>query len=105
MKDDDSSQFRPVNAELGKTPSVGPVPGHQLYPWGIIVIIAWFIAKGLFGLGTLATLCVAAWLIISWTILTGRNPWRYLSKYTRVRPWTSDYRAFVSLLPQSRKRK
>lgn len=96
----DESNFRAVNATLGNSPSVGPLPGNQFIPWTVILVLAWFIGQGLLGLGMLKTAFLAAWLIGSWWILTGSKPWRYLSKLMTVPDWTVGYIRYFPLLKE-----
>ncbi len=91
------SKFRIVNQSLGDTPSVGPLPGNQFIPWACLIVIAWMF-NSIFSLGLLKTGCLAAWLIGSWSLVTGSKPWRFMSKLTSVPYWACGYLTYKSLL-------
>lgn len=92
--------FRTVNQTLGTSPSVGPLPGNQFIPWAVIIILAWFVGQGLFGLGYLKTAFLAAWWIGTWWVLTGNKPWKFLAKFQSVPQWTIGYLPHQPLFPE-----
>ncbi len=93
----DQNTFRAVNQSLGDSPSVGPVSGNQIVPWAVLAGLGWFISE-LLGFGLLEKACAIAWLIFSWSLLTGAKPWEYLSKYVPLPYWTCGYKQYKSLL-------
>ncbi|BDA66734.1 hypothetical protein CAL7716_009000 [Calothrix sp. PCC 7716] len=104
MAEDRDKEFRPVNQILGTQPSLGPIPADQLFPWIIIILLAYFIVNGFFGglfsdewQKWLWTILIAGWGIATWWILTGGKSWRFLSKFIGVPIWTrgaARYKSF-----------
>lgn len=99
----DQSNFRYVNATLGTAPGVGPIAGNQLIPWAMLAVGAWFFGQGLLGLGLLKTVLLTAWLIGSWSLLTGTKPWKFLSSFTPVPYWACSYVFYQSPLKEEDK--
>lgn len=81
MTNPENKKFRSVNRILGSQPSLGPIPGNQVFPWAIIVFISYFIGYNVLRLGWLNTILIAAWLMGTWWILTGNHSWRFLAKF------------------------
>lgn len=92
---------RTVNQSLGESPSVGIVPGTQLIPWVLIFVIGWYagdILGQLLGASIVLNLCTIAWLIFSWTLLTGRRPWIFASYFLEPPNWCCGYYTYQPLL-------
>jgi hypothetical protein len=77
-------EFRTVNRILGAQPNLGPIPGDQVIPWVIFMILAYVLGRNIFMLDYLQCFFLAAWMIATWWILTGRQAWRFLSKFISV---------------------
>jgi hypothetical protein len=75
--------YRPVNAMLGAQPKIGPLPANQLFPWMVISLGLWFLAS-LVSLPTIWTILLVFWGDVTWWLLTGKQPWRFLSKFIGV---------------------
>lgn len=72
---------------LGAQPKIGPLPANQVLPWMTIGISIWFFAS-MFSLPTIWTVLLIFWGDITWWILTGKQPWRFLSKFIGVPSFT-----------------
>lgn len=94
-----NDQFRPVNQQIGDKPAVGPIASEQLIPWALLGALACIISS-LFQFSTVQTIFVVAWLIASWWLLTGKTPWKFLSKFIRTPSWSQGYVAYTPLLPK-----
>ncbi len=77
-------EFRTVNRILGAQPNLGPIPGDQVIPWVIFMIFSYLVGRNLLMLDYLQCFFLAAWMIGTWWILTGRQAWRFLSKFISV---------------------
>jgi hypothetical protein len=77
---DPQSAYRPVNAMLGSQPRVGPLPANQLFPWTIISLGLWLVASFI-SLPLIWTVLLVFWGDVTWWLLTGKTPWRFLSKF------------------------
>ena len=95
---DKSDQFIPVNQVLNHKPQLGPIPGEQVIPWVIIMIVSYVLCQGVLGLDWIATCLISAWGIGSWWVLTGNESWRFLSKFQGVPTWTRGHLPYMSLL-------
>ena len=93
-----SEEFIPVNQVLNTKPQLGPIPGEQVIPWIVIIIISYLICQGVLGLNWIATCLISAWGIGSWWALTGNESWRFLSKFQGVPTWTRGHLPYISLL-------
>ena len=108
---DPNSKFRSVNRILGTQPSVGPIPGDQIIPWSILAFLGYVVGDTLLGLNWLQTCLLVVWLVGTWWILTGKQAWRFLSKFIPVPHVTRGYVRYMSLLErqthekQNRKKK
>lgn len=80
---DPQSAYRPVNAMLGSQPRVGPLPANQLFPWTVISLGLWLVSS-LISLPAIWTVLLIFWGDVTWWLLTGKNPWRFLSKFIGV---------------------
>ncbi|OLP17463.1 hypothetical protein BST81_16875 [Leptolyngbya sp. 'hensonii'] len=93
---DRKEEFRTVNQLLGARPRLGPLAAEQVGPW--LVILGGSIAVGrLLQFDLRWTLIIAAWGIVTWWILTGSKPWRFLSKFQRPPTWGRGYITYQSL--------
>ena len=81
MKSSNNQEFRTVNRILGSQPNLGPVPGNMVLPWTVILLFSYILGTKLFALGWLNTILMAAWLMGTWWILTGKHSWRFLAKF------------------------
>lgn len=86
LKDPDKDFIR-VNQILGKQPSIGPIPAHHIIPCISITLISYIITEGFFNLGIHVFFVVDIWLIISWLLLTGKQPHEFIDKF-RIPPGT-----------------
>ncbi len=77
---DPQSTYRPVNAMLGSQPRVGPLPANQLFPWTVISLGLWLVASFM-SLPLIWTVLLVFWGDVTWWLLTGKTPWRFLSKF------------------------
>ena len=80
LKDPDKDFIR-VNQILGKQPSIGPIPAHHIIPCLAITLISYTITEGFFSLGIPVFFVVDIWLIISWLLLTGKQPHEFIDKF------------------------
>ena len=78
--------FRRINEALGKQPKIGPFPAGQIIPFFIIILLSWVI-KEVFHLSWLNTFLVAVWFMGTVWILTGRQSWRFFSKFIATPYW------------------
>lgn len=86
-----------MNRLLGERPSLGPIPGDQIVPWGIIFAIA--LALKLFaGLSWFWACVLFFWGASTWWILTGRRAWRFLDRFTRRPRWRRTFKRYESPL-------
>ena len=81
-------EFISVNQVLNLKPRLGPVPGEQVIPWGIIFLLSYIVCQGILGLSWLGTGLVSAWGVGTWWCVTGDQSWRFLTKFTGVPVWT-----------------
>ena len=98
MSDSNPQKFRLVNRILGSQPSLGPIPGNQVFPWTVILFISYTLGYNIIRLGWLNTLLMAAWLIGTWWILTGNQSWRFLSKFVPLPYVVRGHARYLSLL-------
>ena len=95
----ETDQFRPVNQQIGDKPSIGPIASEQLIPWALLGAIACIISS-LAHFSVIQTIFVAAWLIVSWWLLAGKDPWKFMSKFIGTPSWCQGYVVYVPLLPR-----
>ena len=81
-------RFRKVNAILGASPKIGPFPTELIIPWAIISFTLFMICYVVLNLPWLWVLLIVAWGDVTWWILTGAKPYRFLSKFIPVPRWT-----------------
>jgi len=79
-------EFRPINQALGKQPRFGPFPAGQVIPFTLIIFVSVLFKEAL-GLSWLYFVLLAAWLMGTVWILTGRAHWRFFSKFKRSPHW------------------
>ncbi|PSB28921.1 hypothetical protein [Chlorogloea sp. CCALA 695] len=89
-----------VNKILGKQASFGFIPASQLIPWFAIIIISYFIFDGVLGWGIPKVAVISFWLIISWWLLTGKDPDNYINRFRKPKGcnWASGGAIYVSPL-------
>ena len=96
FKDD---QPRSVNSLLGAQPKFGFIPAEQLFPWMVISFGIYFFAQGLLKLGWTWTVLLIFWGDVTWWLLTGSKPYKFLSKFVSTPTWTRarvQYRSIFS---------
>lgn len=86
MEKKHQNKYRTVNSTLGKTPSIGPIPAPQLFPWSMAILFALFVHQ-IFDLNWIWTILIAAWGISTWWILTASGEWKILSKFINPPNW------------------
>lgn len=91
-------EFISVNQVLNLKPRLGPVPGEQVIPWGIIFLLSYIVCQGILGLSWLGTGLVAAWGVGTWWCVTGDQSWKFLTKFTGVPIWTRGNLPYVGLV-------
>jgi hypothetical protein len=96
-----SDEFIPINQILNAKPQLGPIPGEQVIPWLIITIGSYLICQTLLGLDWWATLLVGVWGSATWWVLTGRESWKFLTKFHKSPRWTRGHLPYSSLLNQA----
>jgi hypothetical protein len=74
-------KFRQINQMLGSRPSMGPVPADLVLPWGAIFLIVLIFTRSIFVLDWQWTVGLVVWGCGSWAVLTGRKPYKFLSKF------------------------
>ena len=94
-------RYRQVNSSLGKSPTIGPIPADQLFPWAIIIVFS-LLLRELLELDFIWTLAIIAWGISTWWILTANGSWRILSKFINPPNWVRVRVTYKSIL-QKRK--
>ena len=100
------SNFRKVNATLGKNVSFGPIPADQLIPWIIILLVS-LLLHNLLQLNFIWTFSIAACGISTWWILTANGSWRILSKFINPPNWVrirATYKPIMRRKNQKRKK-
>lgn len=93
------NQPRSVNPLLGAQPKFGFIPAEQLFPWMVISFGIYFFAQGLLKLGWTWTILLIFWGDVTWWLLTGSKPHRFLSKFVSTPHWTRarvSYRSIFS---------
>ena len=104
MSDPNSDRTpRTVNPMLGSQPRIGPLPANQLLPWTLITGSIWFIAQAI-SLPFIWTILLIFWGDTTWWLLTGKTPWKFLSKFIGVPNLTRGrvtYRSIHTLQSQS----
>jgi hypothetical protein len=75
------SKFRQINQMLGSRPSIGPIPADLLLPWGGILVTVLIFTRSVFVLDWQWTVGLVVWGCVTWTILAGQKPHKFLSKF------------------------
>jgi len=79
-------EFRVINQALGKQPKLGPFAFNQIIPFSLSIIMAFFLKQAL-DLNWINTILIAVWMMGTVWILTGKQAWRFLSKFVNVPYW------------------
>lgn len=95
---DHKDEFIPVNQVLNLKPKLGPIPGEQVVPWVLILVVSYLVCQGIFQFSWVATSMMTIWGSATWWILTGDASWRFLSKFVGVPTWTRGQLIYRSLL-------
>lgn len=96
-----STQKRTVNQSLGESPGIAFVPGNQFLYWVLFCAIGWYVGEVLrvaIKGGILVNLFTVFWLILSWTLLTGKRPWIFASSWIKPPNWCCGFYTYKSLL-------
>ena len=75
------SKFRQINQMLGSRPSIGPIPADLLLPWGGIVVTVLIFTRSVFALDWQWSVGLVVWGCVTWAILAGQKPYKFLSKF------------------------
>jgi hypothetical protein len=99
-------EFIRFNKILGKEASIGPIPANQLVPWIAITMVCYTITNGFLSLGISWFFATTFWLILSWWILTGFKPYKFIDQFKRPpgKDWCNGNKIYISPLPQERPR-
>jgi len=92
-----ANQFRKVNNILGASPKVGPFPSELAIPWIFISLILFFLSSSVLQLPWLIVLIIIAWGDVTWWILIGSKPHKFLSKFIRVPRWSRGIYRYQSI--------
>nr|WP_236117274.1 hypothetical protein [Hassalia byssoidea] len=100
----DNREFIKVNRILGKQASIGPIPAEQLLPWIAIIVVCYVLTNGLLSLGMGWFFATSFWLIISWWILTGKQPHQFLDRWRNPpgTEWCNSNSIYISPIPEYR---
>lgn len=100
MTVDKDVEFVRVNKILGKQASFGPVPANQILPAFSIITVTYFIFDGLLGWGIPKVGVISFWLIVSWWLVTGKDPDKYINRFRKPkgRNWMTGGAVYVSPL-------
>ncbi len=98
--------FIKYNTILGKEASIGPIPANQLVPWIGLVLVSYLLTNGCFSLGLGWFFGGAFWLVVSWWLLTGSRPYRFLNQWQSPpgKDWCNGNQTYIPLLPSQRSR-
>jgi hypothetical protein len=103
-----NERFRTVNQLLGVRPSLGPIPADLALPWGAIAISVLIVTRSVFILDWIWTIGLTVWGCVTWAILTGTKPYKFLSKFiSPPRRWSRGhgrYKPMVVRRSQRRRR-
>ncbi|KAI9130166.1 hypothetical protein [Acaryochloris sp. CCMEE 5410] len=86
-----------VNRALSKNASVGVLDSSQILPFGLSVIFG-FVVAILLKLDFLWTVLLIAWPFLTWVIVSGKNPKRFMAKTVPVPKWNRGRVIHVYLL-------
>lgn len=98
MPSEESKKFIWVSQILDSKPTLGPIPGEQILPWGIISICGLGITQGLLGLGLLPSGVIIIWGCSSWWVLTGDESWKFLGRFIPTPKWVSGHFRYQSIV-------
>jgi hypothetical protein len=75
------SKFRQINQMLGSRPSLGPIPADLIFPWGGISLVVLIFTRSIFPVDWQWTVGLIVWGCVTWAILVGKKPYKFLSKF------------------------
>lgn len=84
------SSPRTVSYLLGTRPKIGPFPTELFVPWLLISIVLLMVAQ-CFSLRWIWTVMLIGWGDVTWWIITGSTPWRFLARFVTSPHWTKGY--------------
>jgi hypothetical protein len=101
---DPDRDFVRVNRILGQQASIGFIPANQFLPWMVLIILSYVLTNFLFSLGMPAFFILNFWLIVSWWLLTGKQPHLFMDRFRQApgREWCNAGRLYVPLLQEKR---
>jgi hypothetical protein len=80
---------------LGSRPSIGPIPADLLLPWGGILLVVIIFTRSVFVLDWQWTVGLVVWGCVSWAILAGQKPYKFLSKFLAPpRRWSRGHERY-----------
>lgn len=88
---------RTVSLMLGARAKIGPLPAELVFPWAVISLGIFFACQ-LLQIRWIWIVILIGWGDISWWVLTGSAPWRFLSKFISVPRWAKGYLSYSFLL-------
>jgi hypothetical protein len=92
-----ANQFRKVNHILGASPKIGPFPSELAVPCIFITLSLFFVSYSVFQLPWLMVFLIIAWGDVTWWILIGSKPYKFLSKFIRVPRWSRGVYRYRSI--------
>lgn len=92
-------KFRKVNHILGASPKIGPFPSELAVPWIFITLGLFFLSYSIFKLPWVTVLLIIAWGDVTWWILIGSKPYKFLSKFILVPRWSRGIYRYQSIKP------
>jgi hypothetical protein len=94
-------KFRQINQLLDARPSLGPIPADLVLPWGGITLLSLLMTRSIFLLDWQWTIGFIVWGCLSWTLLTGNKPYKFLSKFLMPpQRWSRGYERHRSIAPR-----
>jgi hypothetical protein len=89
------SKFRQINQMLGSRPSLGPIPADLILPWGGISLVVLIFTRSIFPLDWQWTVGLIVCGCVTWTLLTGKKPYKFLSKFMNPpRHWSRGHERY-----------
>ena len=89
------SKFRQINQMLGSRPSLGPIPADLILPWGGIFLVVLIFTRSIFPVDWQWTVGLIVWGCVTWTVLTGTKPYKFLSKFMNPpRHWSRGHERY-----------
>lgn len=106
MNPEQGKEFIRFNKILGKEASIGPIPANQLIPWIAIAAVCYTITNGFFSLGLQWFFVTTLWLTITWWLLTGNKPYKFIDQFKTPggKDWCNGNKIYISPLPSQRPR-